>query len=592
VRNFGGQRAAYASLGGRWLAVATARPAALALFVFIGLKLLLLFILALNSAFVMDEYWMAVHGLFRLDDLYRQIWPDKTVLYAAFFRLPHLLTEGSVRIMLLARAQQALLALVGLGLVYGIARNIGRGRLEAWLVVAVVLAFAGYIEWIFMVRPEPIALVFGLASLWSVTRAPRDEADSWVGPLLIAGVLTGLAFLTEQTAVWLNLALGLAVASDALVGHSLSRVLRNGAVLALGWLLIVAAYYIFFALLGADLPHMLSQSLAGPALQNALTGDLAYEGGLRQFVLQMLLRDPVLYVICFAGLVLRGWRLTTLGQSERRAWIFTVVITVFVFAHRSPWPYNFVLAIPSLGLWAPTVVAAIPEGQSLTKHVILTILLTVFGLSFLRNIQVLNHDNAFQNQTVERAERLLGRGDTYFDGIGMLVARQQAGGSLPGQVISWDTPFIKALKAAAARGDMSHFESIFASAPKVWILSYRTLAFEDILTPYLVDAYIPIYPNVLITGHALAGDGEVVFQVRWSGRYRLFDGYGRHSEAMFEVDGESTKGVVALDKGRHRVRLTGAKGPLYLLPADIAGVSFDMTSNLSQKPIFRDVYNF
>jgi hypothetical protein len=592
VSSFSRQRAADANSEGRWVALTTASPAELALFTFIALKLLLLFILALNLAFIMDEYWMAVHGLFRPGDLYREIWPEKTILYAAFFRIPHLLADDSVRIMLLARTQQALLALVGLGLVYGIARNIGRGRVEVWLVVAVVLAFAGYIEWIFMVRPEPIALVFALAGLWSVTRAPVDEADAGIVPILIAGVLAGLAFLTEQKAIWLNLALGLAVVGDALVRHSLWRALRDGAVLVVGWVVIVAAYYLFFALQGADLTLMLRESLTGTALQNAVAGDLAYEGGLRQFVPRMLLRDPILYLICFGGLVLRGWHLTALEQSERRAWIFTVVITVLVFAHRSPWPYNFVLAIPVLGLWAPAVVTSIPSGKTLTKHIILTILVTALGISFLRNIQVLNHDDAFQNETVERAERLLGSGDAYFDGIGMLVARQQAGGSLPGQVISWDTQTISALKAAASRGDVSHFERIFAGAPKLWILSYRTRAIEDILAPYLVDAYTPIYPNVLIAGRALDGGGEFVFRVRWPGRYRLFDAAGQASEHVFEVDGELTNGMVALDKGPHRVRLTGTEGPLYLLPADIAGVSFDMTRDLSQQPLFWDVYTF
>jgi hypothetical protein len=595
VADFSGQRAAGARSDRRWVALPSAHLAALALFAFIALKLLLLFVLALNLAFVMDEYWTAVHGLVRLDDLYREIWPAKTVLYAAFFRLPHLLAENSVRIMLLARAQQALLAMVGLGLVYGISRNIGRGRIEAWLAVAVVLAFAGYIEWIFMVRPEPIALGFGLAGLWFITRAPGYEGASpraGVEPIFVAGLLSGLAFLTEQKAIYLNLALGLALVGDALVRRSVGQALRDGTVLVFGWVLVVTAYYLFFALQGAELLHMLRRSLAGPTLQNRLSGHLTYEGGLRQFVVRSLLRDPVLYTLCFIGLLLCGWRLAALESAERRAWIFSVAITVMVFAQPSPWPYNFVLVIPFLALWAPQVVTAIPAGNGLTKHVALTILVTALGMSFVRNVQVLAHNNAFQNETVRRAELLLRPGDTYFDGIGMIVTHQQAGWKLPGQVISWDTPTLKALRGAVARGDVNHFERIFAGAPKLWILSYRTLAIEDILTPYLMDAYIPIYPNVLIAGRALDGDIGFLFRVRWPGRYRLFDAFGRPSKAAFEIDGDLTDGVVALDKGPHRVRLTGTKGPLYLLPADIAGVSFDMTTDLSQKPIFQDVYTF
>ncbi len=50
------------------------------LLVFLAAKLVILITLALNSAFVMDEYWMVVHGLFKVDHLYKEIWPSKTVL--------------------------------------------------------------------------------------------------------------------------------------------------------------------------------------------------------------------------------------------------------------------------------------------------------------------------------------------------------------------------------------------------------------------------------------------------------------------------------------------------------------------------------
>ena len=107
---------------------ALTRPGALVriLLVYLSAKLILLVTLALNSAFVMDEYWMVVHGLFSVDHLYKEHWPSKTVLYAPVFRIAHHLGEGAVEIMLLARAQMSVVAMGALGLLYLVARQIGR----------------------------------------------------------------------------------------------------------------------------------------------------------------------------------------------------------------------------------------------------------------------------------------------------------------------------------------------------------------------------------------------------------------------------------------------------------------------------------
>jgi len=62
----------------------------------VAAKLIFLVALALNSAFVMDEYWMVVRGLFGLDHLYKDI----SVFQAAVVRLPHLMADWAVEIML------------------------------------------------------------------------------------------------------------------------------------------------------------------------------------------------------------------------------------------------------------------------------------------------------------------------------------------------------------------------------------------------------------------------------------------------------------------------------------------------------------
>ncbi len=171
--------------------LASPRVAMRLLLVFLAAKLVLLVALALNSAFVMDEYWMVVHGLLSTDNLYKEIWPSKTLLYTPFFRIPHLLAEDAVEIMLLARAQMTAVAMGALGLFYLVARQIGRSRLEALFLVALVLSFRSQIEWAFITRPEPLALLYALAALWLVTRGRGG-----LGLCLAAELVSGIAVLT------------------------------------------------------------------------------------------------------------------------------------------------------------------------------------------------------------------------------------------------------------------------------------------------------------------------------------------------------------------------------------------------------------
>ena len=561
------------------------RVVGVVLLAFLLAKLVLLVVLALNSAFVMDEYWMAGHGLFNIDNLYKEVWPAKTVLYAAFFRVAHALGDGAVQVMLSARVQSTAVAIAGLGLLYLIARGIGRSRLEALFVVCVVLAFASYIEWAFMVRPEPLALFLALGALWAATRK-----DGRLRACFAAGLLSGLAFLTMQKAVYFNFALGVALVGDGLVRRSLKDAFFSGAALVLGWGLVVLAYILFFSAQGADFMAVLRHIFLGPSMENALAEHKAY-GTLRSFVGRTLFRDLALYPLCATGLALSLPRMLHLSRRERRAWIFTVVIAALVFAHRSPWPYNFIMAIPFLALWS-TVLPRLLLGRTMPVRAAFGALIAlVFGVSLARNVTYLDHDNAFQNETVRRAESLLDRSDTYTDGIGMVVTRRQAGMQWPGQVVSWDRSVISAVLASAERGDFAHIETVIEGAPKVWILSYRTNTLQEVLRPYLRNAYVPVFSNLLIAGAALPPGEDVFFENRWPGAYRLYRADGTPVRAPLVVDGRALTGVVELEKGPHSLRLDKRGQTLYLLPNDIT-VSFDLTQPREQQALFDRTYTF
>jgi hypothetical protein len=552
---------------------------------FIAAKLVMLAVLGVNTAFIMDEYWIADQALRSPALLYQDIVPAKTQLYAAFFRIAHWLADAAAQVMLTARLQGLALTGFGLGLVYLIALNIGRSRLEALFILCVILAFSSFMERAFMVRPEPLATVFALAALWVATQRRQTFLLCFA-----AGLLSGLAFLATQKAVYFNLALGLALIGDGFVRRAFKEAVLSGAVLVLGWAVVVLAYGLFFALYGAEFMEVLRQVFFGATVKNAIGGHVSY-GSLRWLILQTLIRNTALYVLCVTGWGLALVGLARLSGPERRALIFSGVISVLVFAHPAPWPYNLIMAIPFLGLWSTALPRLVRKGPAAISALFGGVVAVVLVLSFARNVHYLDHDNRFQNETVRLAETLLGPDDAYADGIGMVVTRRLAGSRWRGQVVSWDRLGIGTILGLARRGNLDHIEAIIEGSPKVWILSYRTALLESVLEPYLRNSYVAISSNVLISGVKLIAGEETMFQNRWEGSYRLYRADGSPAAASLIVDGKPVTGGARLGTGSHSLRFDVGRGPLYLLPADIE-VPFTIPRRHKQRVLFDRVYTF
>ncbi|MEE8228066.1 MAG: hypothetical protein V3R30_14670, partial [Kiloniellales bacterium] len=391
-------------------------------------------------------------------------------------------------------------------------------------------------------------------------------------------------------AVYFNLALGLALLGDGFVRRAFKEAVLSGAVLVLGWAAVVLAYGLFFALHGAELTEVLRQVFFGPTAQNVIAGHQSY-GGLRWLILQTLIRNAALYVLCLAGLGLVLMRLTGLTSAERRAWIFSGVISVLVFAHPAPWPYNLIMAIPFLGLWSTALPRFVRKGPAAVSALFAGVVAIVLVTSFARNAHYLDHDNRFQNETVRLAETLLGPDDAYADGTGMVVTRRLAGSRWRGQVVSWDRLGIGTILANARRGNLDRIEAVIKGSPKIWILSYRTAALDSVLEPYFRTSYVPISSNVLISGVKLVPGEEILFQNRWKGSYRLYRADGRPAAAPLIVDGKPATGGVALGAGKHSIRFEEGRAPLFLLPADIT-VPFTIPRRHEQRVLFDRVYTF
>lgn len=572
--------------GGSDLATSTTlgRTVAVAMLAFIFAKLVLLVMLSVNTQYLMDEYPHVVHALLIDRNPYQDVWPFKTLLYAYFYRLAYWLGADAVAVMQIARVQTFALTLIALGLLYGVARNLGRSRLEGLLTVSMALAFSTFMERSFTARPETLAVVFTLAALWAVTRwSARPQA--YLAACLVAGLLSGAAFLTMQKAGYFNLALGLALVGEGLMRRSFGQAFVAGGLLVLGWAIAFGVYLGAFVLQGADFTAMLRHIFFGPPTENVTFGHLAY-GNLRLYLWQSVSRNIPVYVLCLIGWVVAGKGLTRRPAPERIAWIFTAVIAGLIYGyHPAPWPYNLVMAIPFLALWVPSLLELRRYRPERTRLLVIAGLLIIATLSFARNLRYLDHDNATQTQVVAAAERLLAPGERYFDGVHMIVTRPHA------TTLWLQRSAVLEIRAAAARGEFSTLETVFAEAPKLVILSYRTRGIEAALAPFLARSYLPVAPNILLAGAAVAADEATVFEARWAGAYRLYDAQGRPSAARFTLDGRDAAGPVQLETGPHTLRLAPGAGPLYLLPANLAQPVAVMSGPV-QGPLFDKAHGF
>jgi hypothetical protein len=538
-----------------------------------SLKLAFLFFFALNTRFVMDEFVQFGWSKYLANGLYDTIWPAKAAGAAVFYELAHLLGWSAVSMLLIGRIQTALIACAILAIVFVTARALGQNRLRSLLIVLFLLSFSNFIERSFRTIAEPLALFFGAMALLTVLRGRVDQPRR----LLAAGMLSGLAVIATQKSVYFNISLGLALVADAALAYQFVAGIRRGLILVLGWIVPIVVYCLAFG--GTDPIAVASNLFFGP-VQVATTGADAYPNGLRHFVGQTLLLNPILYFFGFVGIALRLRRIKVLKEHERIALIFTIGITVLIFAHNQPWPYVFIMAQPFIALWSLVPFDRMPPGEPKIR-VALSILLAIACISsFVRNFDYLRYDNRDQMTLVARAESLLGPREVYFDGVGMLPNRFEP-----------SSYWLDAGAVAQTRadGDRSEVHRIFETAPpKLVLWSYRLDNIQPVIEPLLRNRYVKIGPNLLIAGSRLRSGSPTDFDVPISGRYALYTKSGQPLKAEVGVDGVTRTSPFFLAAGRKRITISSGGPEIFLLPADLRLGPIDPLAE--DKPIFAGVY--
>lgn len=522
-----------------------------ALGIVITFKITFIFIFAWHILLVMDEFAQVGYAKYFSNGLFTTVQPSKAVGFAVFYKIAHLVGWNASSILLIGRIQTALLACATLALIYACARLLEGNRVRALLVVLILLCFSNFMERIFRRRSEPIAVFFAVTALWVILQGHTISAKR----ILFAGLFSGLAFLVTQKSVYFNLALGLGLVIDALMRRNYAVSISRGLWLVGGWGLPVIAYCVIFG--GSDPIRIAAVIIFGP-VEVALRGNGEYEG-LRLYVLQTLIKNPLLYLLCFSGMILTLSRIKTLDERKRIALIFSAIITMLVFLHDQPWPYVFIMALPFMSLWPLAAVdfLIVRQYKLLLACVIAGITLTIAS-SCADNIRYLNLNNRTQLELVVRAEAMIKPHERYFDGIGMIPNR------LEPTPLWLDMHYVL---ETLRQGKRSEAYQIFShSPPKIVLWSYRMDRISPVVAEVIHNSYTRVAPNIRIAGRLLHTDHQEIFNVPLAGQYRLYSEAGNPLSLPIEIDGSLQSPPFHLSTVNKVIMLRDGPATALLLP--------------------------
>ncbi|MEB4677473.1 hypothetical protein MXL54_22200 [Enterobacteriaceae bacterium G50] len=541
----------------------------------IAIKVALIFVFAWHIRIIMDEFAQVGYAKYFANGLFDTIQPPKAVGFAVFYKLAHLTGWDAVSIILIGRMQTALLACGTLLMVYSCARALGEQRLRALFIVLVLLCFTNFMERIFRTRSEPLALFFALTAILVILRGHALTARK----IFIAGILSGLAFLVTQKSAYFNLALGLGLVIEAMLRKDIFTAIVRGFYLTAGWLLSAIAYCFIFG--GSDPLHIAQSLIFGP-IDVAVYGSDAYYG-IRVYVLQTLLDNTFLYLLCFSGMViaLKRWKVS--NEKTRIALIFSFVITTLVFTHNQPWPYVFIMALPFISLWslAPLDYLFVHNRMPILKLFFLTVTTLTILSSYFINISYLKIDNVQQLELVSRAEALLKPGEKYFDGIGMLPNR------LEPTTLWLDAIYV--LKTIREGKKSEAWQVFTQSPPKMIIWTNRMTGIHPFIAKAIDNSYVKVAPNIRLAGRLLHIGQQEEFKVPLAGRYQLYSETGAAVSAHVKVEGITITPPITLSADRKMITLLDGPEKALLLPEGTYDGRFKDGDDVND--LFDNIYN-
>jgi hypothetical protein len=418
-----------------------------------------------------------------------------------------------------------------------------------------------------------------------------DMLTGWVGLIsfllvlkrrwLLAGVLAGVSFFVSQKGIYYIVAANAAAGAVWLFETRDRQTFRDIVVLNVGVAATVLAYLAFWSALSSPWTVFSATFLAPRTI--ALTA--LYDLG--EHWTRTLERNPVYYFGALAGfLVLIGARLAGRAGSTQ---VMVVAYGAALFAlcrwHRQPWPYFFVILIPTLMVvHAACIDVLLRERVKGSRAALVVAGLVVLGgvvypLTFSSEILTRNH--RYQRYVIELAHALLHDGDTYVAGNDLVYDRQQTLPALSrlGAVQRLDLRQASSQRIAALIADIDR------GHPKLVITNYRTRDLPLAVRLYLARRFDPFSASVNLYA-PLVGPDEREFEVWFDGRYQIETETGGAV-----IDGQPVAAGMTLELprgGHHNDSTTPVR--LRLVPDGIEA-RLD-PAMLKYRPMFEGVYDY
>lgn len=496
---------------------------------------------------MVDEFQgaYAVHRLTR-ELPYRDFQPYKTVL-GYYLQLPvlelsRLLGRGIWVGLLSVKVEMALITALTVG--WSATQLRKTFRPGAILVGTVLLlSVSTFLERSAALRVDMLTALAGLVSLvFLIRRRP-----------FTAGVLAGLSFLISQKGGMYSVAGIVYTAADGLTGsrrfpgHHGSTLQFAGAMIAT-----LALYYgIWIIVAPGSNPLAATAAPVGPVLA------AGYSIRLR-FWLQTLIRNPFFYGLGF-------WSVMILAVSKRAPaapWrsplaAYAGTIVAVCAWYRQPWPYFFVLLLPTL--WVAVIGYLHLKGsRSFQDRFVLSrkfvAATATLGIAFPLALRVpvnLRRDASYQRDVVTLASEVVEPGQSYLAGAALLYDRHQE----PAELRWLDYPHRAALGALSPRQMQSLLARLEGSRMKAVIYNYRLRNLPDPLLDHLNARFLPVYKDLAVYAPTLS-IGDQRLSLDFGGEYRLIseiDAAGGRPVCSIDGDSVLTGDRVLLGAGPHSI---------------------------------------
>jgi hypothetical protein len=268
------------------------------------------------------------------------------------------------------------------------------------------------------------------------------------------------------------------------------------------------------------------------------------------------------------------------GPRGERQWLlfgYGTSLLVLGIWHKQPWPYFFVLLIPTAWVLIVSYLElALERARRFGRFALGCVVVLGIGWSLHRVPVVLARDNGFQRHMVRLAEDVLEPADTYFAGVEMIFTRRQ-----PPMPLAW-LDRVRLREVAGINSNVT-IAQLQTAAPTVLIWNERLDALPEPVRLYLQEQYARWHGNIWVHSPTIQS-GSSRFSLYLTGQCVVM------ASVPVETNGELLQpgDRVTLSRGRHS---TSGRQPFRLLCTPLVTDPPD-PRYASPQALFPNVYDY